>query len=203
MMEILGTFDRANYENYEWDDIWVEKAKNADAKRVLYIGDSVARGIRRSATALSGERLIFDGYSTSKGIDNPWIKEQLCLIVQQNWSQKAVLFNNGLHGWHLDPEAYGVYFEDMLRFLRDLFPETPIFPVLTTTVASGNGKSVVAARNDVVRKLAQKYDLPVIDLYDVSLSSGNFISHDGIHPTQEGYELLAKKILKVLEENRI
>ena len=199
----MEAFDRSVYETYEWDDFWMEKAKRPEGKRVLYIGDSIARGTRRLATARSEERLLFDGYSTSKGIDNPWLKEQLRLIAQQCWPPAAVLFNSGLHGWHLDPGDYGARFEDMLLFLKELFPGTPLFPVLTTAVASEKGKAVVEARNRAVLMLAEKHGLPVIDLHAVSQSRGDFISGDGIHPTPEGYGLLAEAILSALREKGI
>jgi len=38
-------------ETYEWDNVWLEQAPVKDAKRVLYIGDSISCATRRVATA--------------------------------------------------------------------------------------------------------------------------------------------------------
>lgn len=193
-------FEKSVFETYEWDDCWMEKARDREAKRVLYIGDSIARGTRRRATALSRERLLFDGYSTSKGVDNPWLMEQLRLFAQQIYRPAAVLFNNGLHGFHLRLEEYSACYEEVLLFLQKLFPDVPVFPVLTTAVTQQRGEDIVRGRNDVVRKLAEKHSLKIIDLYSVSAEREGYLSDDGIHPVPMGYELLAKELLRSLEE---
>ena len=48
---------------------------------------------------------------------NPYFKPTLELFMKQQNKCDAILFNNGLHGWHLSPEAYEAYYEQMLRFL--------------------------------------------------------------------------------------
>ena len=54
------------------------------------------------------------------------------------------------------------------------------------------------ARNEVALEIAKKYDLPVIDLYTVSINNKDLLTEDGVHFTKAGYEKLAEKILETL-----
>ena len=88
----------------------------------------------------------------------------------------------------------------MICFLRNLFPDTPLLLALTTAIASYRGNDRVREENRQVLKLAERYALPVIDLYTVSKG---FLGEDGIHLTQDGYEALAGEIVRVLKDSGI
>ena len=100
------TENRSNrYETYEWDDMWIDHANETDRKRAAYIGDSISVGTRRIATARTNEEILFDGFGTSKALDNPYFKDSIRLFFKQLPNVDTVLFNNGLHGWHLNDET--------------------------------------------------------------------------------------------------
>ena len=88
-------------ETYEWDNVWFEHTEIETPDRVLYIGDSISCATRTVATELSGYSVIFDGFGTSKGLDNPYYKPSLKAFAIQEPRRDAIIFNNGLHGWHL------------------------------------------------------------------------------------------------------
>lgn len=189
------------YETYEWDSTWIEHANDTEVPRILYIGDSISCATRHIATANSGNKIFFDGFGTSKGLDNPFFKESINVYVAQSPSKDAVIFNNGLHGWHLaDDGDYAAFYEDMVKFLLDKFKDVPIAIVLTTDVESAETSKRVTARNEEALKIAEKYSLPVIDLHSVSVANKNLLSEDGVHFTHEGYVSLADEILKRLPE---
>lgn len=96
------TENHNKYEGFEWDNAWLDHINDKEAKRVLYIGDSISCGLRSVATALSEEQIRFDGFGTSKSLDNPYFKESIRLFAGQQGKRDVVLFNNGLHGWHLE-----------------------------------------------------------------------------------------------------
>ncbi len=190
-----------NLETYEWDNTWIEHANKDDIGRVLYIGDSISCGTRGEATRLSGGKYYFDGLGTSKAIDNPYFFETISLFANQQRSRKLVLFNNGLHGGHLDGEAYYEHYEKMVQFLIEEFPETKIALLLSTFINRPNEvEKVVKVRNEKVLALAEKYKLPVIDLFKVAEENQDKLSQDGVHFTKEGYEKLAEEILKRIDE---
>lgn len=104
-------------ETMEWDNTWWEQTANTTAKRILYIGDSISCGTRHCITALSNAEIVCDGFGTSKGIDNPHLKASIELCMKQQSKCDMILFNNGLHGWHLSNEEYEKYYEELLLFL--------------------------------------------------------------------------------------
>lgn len=193
-------------EKYEWDNVWWEQTDITSSHRVLYIGDSISCVTRRLATEVSGGELLFDGLGTSKAVDNPYFPDTVRLFTAQQPEHCAIVFNNGLHGWHLDDETeYASAYETLLKFMLEHFGDTPIFLALTTAVADPERNARVLARNRAVRGIAERYSLPVIDLYTITDTHRDLISADGVHLAREGYTLLAEEIVarirSVLEKN--
>ena len=202
------TYEASNekrvFETYEWDSAWLEIAYDTNIKRVLYIGDSISCQSRKIITAKADGKLYFDGFGTSKGIDNPWFEESIKLFTKQQPNRVAIMFNNGLHGWHLEDETdYKLHYEKMLQFLLSHFKDTPLFILLTTHVADEERNARVIKRNKAAAELAEKYNLPVIDLYSLIEKNPGFIRPDGVHLVEEGYNLLAEAILNKLSEAEI
>lgn len=188
-------------ETYEWDDSWIEHANTKGIPRVLYVGDSISRGTRNIATAVADKKILFDGFATSKAVDNPYYIDELALFAKQQGERSVILFNNGLHGWHLDDETkYVKEYEKMICFFLHEFNGTPLVLLLTTHVKNEEEDARVLVRNRVVRELAQKYSLPLIDLYTVTKEHSELYIHDGVHLTEEGYQLLAETIVKQVRE---
>ena len=188
-------------ETYEWDKVWIDHASTEGLTRILYIGDSISCATRRVATATAEGRFYFDGFGTSKALDNPYFKESVRIFARQQGTRKAIVLNNGLHGWHLDDETeYAEAYEDMILFLLKEFPGTPLALLTTTHVASEEREGRVIKRNRVMMALAQKYDLPVIDFYTITKEAPELLSGDGVHLSKDGYVLLAKELVKRVGE---
>lgn len=192
--------DRKKLETFEWDNVWIEHAEKDDITRILYIGDSISVGTRHIATGLGLQKAYFDNFGTSKALDNPCFCDALRLFGVQEGYRHAVIFNNGLHGWHLDDEKeYPEYYEKMVLFLLDAFKGTPVFLVLTTHVRDEELNKRVVKRNCAVKAIAKKHCLPTIDFYTPSAENPDLISGDGVHFTEEGYHVLAKTALRELQ----
>ncbi len=189
------------YETYEWDRVWIDHAPDKTTKRVLYIGDSISEATRGVLARMYGESVRVDGYATSKSIDNPCFADAVSLLSRQLSRTDVVLFNNGLHGWHLDPETYGFFYRKMIQFLLEKFSDSRIFIVLTTYVTASARMDGVVARNQVAESIANEYHLPVIDLYSVTKEHRELISKDRIHLTIGGTELIAERILNALTKD--
>ncbi len=69
-------------ETYEWDNVWWEQANTKDVPRILYIGGSISCGIRRIATEIADGEFFFDGFGTSKALDNPYFAESIRLFAK-------------------------------------------------------------------------------------------------------------------------
>ena len=184
------------YETYEWDNVWWEQADVTGVPRVLYIGDSISCATRRVATAAAEGKIFFDGFGTSKAVDNPYFSESVRLFAQQQGEREVIIFNNGLHGWHLDDDTeYIQYYEQLVKFLLSEFGATPIVLILTTAIADEKRNARVIKRNNAVVKLAAAYNLSVVDLYSVVNEHRELLSPDGVHLIPEGYKLLASALL--------
>lgn len=187
-------------EKYEWDNVWWEQPCNHTKLRVLYIGDSISCPTRRIATKLSGEEILFDGLGTSKAVDNPYFAESIRLFSRQQKNRDIIILNNGLHGWHLsDSTEYKFHYEELVKFLMEEFKDTPLALVLTTCVPGERNERVIA-RNNSVKEIAQKYQLPIIDLFSVSVENLHLQIQGDAHWTEEGYHKLAEKILAAVWE---
>lgn len=189
-------------ETYEWDSTWIEKTENTEAKRVLYIGDSISCGTRDVLHNTDGIKVLVDGFASSKALDNPYYIDALSAFVKQEKRLDAVLFNNGLHGFHLTDGEYAELYERFLDKLSELFGDTRLYLLLSTAVNKELNEAVIA-RNNAVKKIAEERGLPIIDLYSVSAENAEYHIPDGTHFTEEGYRILAREILKCLEEDGI
>lgn len=187
-------------ETYEWDNVWFEHANDPEHLRVLYIGDSISCGTRHQATAVTGEKIYFDGIGTSKAIDNPYFKDSIRLYAAQQERRNAVIFNNGLHGFHLSTEEYAEHYESVVKFLLEEFAGTPVALVLSTAVKNEATAKKVIERNNAVLNIADKYNLPIIDIHTVSVARLNEIDEDGVHFGNAGYVPFAEVIVKRLQE---
>lgn len=192
-------------EAYEWDDIWRIHANDGEKSRALIIGDSISRGCRHKTAALSEDKLYIDNLATSKAIDNPFLYDTVALTIKQEASLSLVHFNNGLHGWHLSAEEYQSHYDALIGKLIKAFPDVLFILALSTPIRNGRDPSLfserngeVIKRNAAVVKIAEKYSLPVNDLYSVIGDSYTYYYTDGVHFTEEGYSVLSAAIDKKL-----
>lgn len=203
MSDFTYEFENRNerLETYEWDKVWIEHANADDLTRVLYIGDSISCATRTVATAKAEGKLYFDGFGTSKALDNPYFQDSVRIFAKQQGTRRAVVFNNGLHGWHLDDETeYAEAYEKMILFLLKEFSGTPLALLTTTHVANEDREKRVIKRNQLMADLAKKYDLPVIDFYTITKEHADLLSPDGVHLSKDGYKLLAEELVKRVSE---
>lgn len=187
-------------EIFEWDQTWIEHTEDLTAPRALYIGDSISIPTRVKLNGVFGETLRVDGFASSKAADHPYLIESVRLFtLQQAAPYRAVLFNNGLHGWHLDDaEAYPRHYERVITALREIFPAATLLPLLTTPVSDPARDARVRRRNEAVNGIAAKFGLRTVDLYHSDPALPSYLSADGVHFTDEGYRILATAAADVL-----
>lgn len=187
-------------ERFEWSNTWHEEAPTENAKRILYIGDSISLMTRLHMNRIRKEDGAFvDGIHTSKGLDNPTYLDFVTLFAREEGAREVILFNNGLHGWHLSDEAYEEAYEALVTAIRDAVPAKHFFLILSTRLKSEERTARVLARNEAVKRIGEKLGLPVIDLYSVSDEHFDLLAKDGVHYTDAGYTLFAERIWNELE----
>ncbi len=188
--------DKPILEEYEWDDLWWERNDDTTHPRLMYVGDSISRGIRQHWNGATGARWYLDNYATSKAVDNPFIIPMAVnFFRQQPNPYDAVLVNGNMHGWHLTDDAFRTHYEALIKALKEACGDVPLVVVTSSAFVDGEKDKTVQARNAIAKALAEKFDLPVIDLYPLSQT---LPYTDGAHLTGEGYCGLARLISDVL-----
>ena len=187
-------------ESIVWDDTWIHWLDQPAATRALYIGDSISRGVRVVGNGMFGTKLFFDTFSTSKSLDNPYFFPTLKMFADQQPHREAVLFNNGLHGWHLTEEEYGELYDAFVDELICEYGQDKINLVLTTYSASEHyPNDRVIARNEIALRIAEKKNLKVIDLYTVAEANKDHLL-DGVHFDDIGYTALVNALADAIKE---
>ncbi len=194
-------------ETYEWDDVWFEQAPDMSLPRALMIGDSISRGCRQKMIVyLKGVGYV-DNYATSKALDNPCLKSMISIVLAQQPRCDAIQFNNGLHGWHLEDAEYERQYEDMLLFLQEkIEPEKLVITLTTPVREKGNVLKIsvrnqrVIRRNEIVKRLCEKYKLSVNDAYTPLLNRPELYRDDGVHFEEEGYQILTQIFAQKLKQ---
>ncbi len=188
---------KSKIETYEWEYAWRDRFETD--KRILIIGDSISVGYRGLIAEASGGVWRADGLATSKGIDNEYFKSALDSFIEQREKYDFMIFNNGLHGWHLSAEEYGRCYKEFIMYL--LQKNIPLAIVLTTPAREKNNTAFfdrrnyeVIKRNTCAAKTAEELNIPIIDNYTLLADKRELFSNDGIHLSKEGYMLIAKNI---------
>ncbi len=183
-------------ELYEWTHVWQENAPDEETVRVLYVGDSISECNRPEMNRLANGELLVDGFATSKALDNPNYLPFLKLFAEEEGHREVVLFNNGLHGWHLSEEEYEVAYERLALALREAAPAKKMLLLLTTRVKDEDRTRRVQARNEAVRRIAARHGFPIVDLYALSEQHFDLLSSDGVHFTPAASAIFAEALLQ-------
>lgn len=195
-------------ETYEWDNIWWEHAPDTAKKRALIIGDSISCGYRGRVNALLAGEIYADGFGTSKAVDNPYFKPSLDLMIAQSGCS-LMLFNSGLHGWHLSVAEYEAHYLDLVKGLVRDYPDKSLALMLSTPTRCDDDLSkpddtrnaVIRARNEAVRRIADNLGLDVIDLYAPLADRDGSLWNDPFHLCADGYEMLAALVADYIRKH--
>ncbi len=197
----------AKLETFEWERIWWEHIDDPEKPRALIIGDSVSCGYRDILNKLLQGEVYLDGLGTSKAVDNPLFPKLIDYMHSQYQEYDAILFNNGLHGWHLSDDDFEKYYRELLCYVKNCFPDKRLVVMLSTPVRKGKDIAVFDARNDRVIErnrrailVAKELDAEVLDLYSVLVEHPKLYREDGVHLLEDGYEVLAKHCLEIFKK---
>lgn len=103
---------------------------------------------------------MFHNLATSKAIDNLFLLQMLQLYANQPGEYQVILFNSGLHGWHLeDTTEYQEHYEKVMQGLKEIFPKSQIVVLTSTRVEDKERNVRVQKRNESVKKVVDKLGL--------------------------------------------
>ncbi|MFA7636765.1 MAG: GDSL-type esterase/lipase family protein [Monoglobales bacterium] len=188
-------------ETFEWDRTWWSYANDNKTPRALFVGDSITCRYSPFVSDVVGDKILVDSFSTSKALDNPAFMPMVEMVMSQQSNYKIIVFNNGLHGFHLSEEEYGKWYGKRIKELREKLPEVKLIISLTTPIRKGENvseiddrNSRVTGRNAEAKKVAEEFGIETVDLYSLVIDKPEVFSHDGVHFLEAGYKLLAEKM---------
>ena len=183
------------FENKEWTRLWYDEAADRETPRVMLIGDSVTAGYTQAVNRHLDNQLRADSIASSKALDHPaYMAEIDFFACEFGFDYRLIHFNNGLHGWHLSAEEYGRQLDAKVSWLMYHFPGAKL-TLATSTPVTVNGSpetlnaeknAVVVARNEQVKAVARRYNLPVDDLYAAMVNHPEWRNADGFHYNEQG-----------------
>lgn len=200
----------ADYRNYapaktsripeaiEWTQTYAYGTDRPDLPRVLLIGDSIVVGYHDGVRKELEGRMTVSYWSTSKCVTSQDYFREMDLIVKA-YRYDIVCFNNGLHSLSSDRGEWEAAYDAALRFLRDALPEAKLFVTLCTPLENGTRSCISRELSDYAQKEAEKYGLPVIDLF----SQTDALDHtalwaDGTHFRPEVRAMQAKWVAEAV-----
>ncbi len=189
-------------ETYEWANLWWEHAEDFDSPRIIVIGDSITNGYRgQLQQKLNGLGVMVDLYAGSRSVeDEAYFKEtEYVLGVHHGYNYKVIQLNNGIHGDHITADDYEKGYRRELELVKSLHPEA-VLALATSTIYTPKGMEgkideernrFILDRNEIVRRLADEYKLPLNDLFRVTSGHAEYAQPDTVHFTFEGYDALS------------
>lgn len=164
----------------EWSNTWVEDARDFKKKRILIIGDSVARAFRGSLNdKLPQYSIDFIGFSFSLE-DSSLYNICQAYFADRHYCYDMILLNVGAqHGFYIaadkkttDADKFKVAYDNFLNYVKDYCQNIAVLTATPNVLDSDVSKydevknKEIVKRNQLSEEIAKKYGYPVVDLYD-------------------------------------
>ncbi|MCF7853270.1 MAG: SGNH/GDSL hydrolase family protein [Candidatus Pacebacteria bacterium] len=191
-------------EHIEWLDVWVEAAEEPSVSRVLLVGDSITRSYYPHVNDRLKETFACARLATSKCVSDPLFLKELKLVLDE-YEFSIVHFNNGLHGWDYNEDAYA---SGLARTLDALCAHSATGTIIwgsTTPVRQKGALEKLDAKTDRVRErnriaatLADSRGIPVNDLFNAAVKHPEYFAEDGVHFGEAGQAVLGNLVAEAI-----
>ena len=174
-------------------------------KNVLLLGDSLRMGYEPFVRAmLKGRAGVFGPEENGRWAG--YTLNSLRFWVPDFPEPDVIHWNNGL--WDLGddynlgrpfslPDEYVSALERTIIVLQQMYPKAKI--IMATTMPTDNpDSSDIESYNELLKKVADKYNLLVDDLFPIIKGHTELIGEDHIHLKEEGYRLVAKQVVDMI-----
>jgi len=191
-------------EKTEWTNMrWNDAPDNCKA-RILLVGDSIVVGHEKLLHEIVKDEYCIDSFATAKCVsDVDYMKELNFMLASNDYS--LVIFNNGLHGFDIDDEAYEENLEEALIDLNKRVKKlawrtsTPVRQKEDLNKFETERTPRVLRRNAFAAKVAKEQNIPVLDLYTPMAENVEYFSPDAIHYNDQGKEIQAKMLAEFIK----
>ncbi|MBE6797472.1 MAG: SGNH/GDSL hydrolase family protein [Ruminococcaceae bacterium] len=198
-------------EEYIWSRVWKERLYDADKKRVMLIGDSIIEGYSFFVAEQLKQDYIVSRWTHSLAIDSKFVLPlmEFALLSDEKIKYDVIHFTHGGHGKWTTHEDYEAALDKTIKRLVEICPESKIIIATPTEyclpmlecqpVVDLEATELLSRRGEIAKKIAAKYNLTVNDMMQVSKANRYLHSDDGVHFTDEGYEVLAKSVAAAIK----
>lgn len=191
-------------EQIEWCDIWVSGARDDARPRALLIGDSITRSYYPHVQKQLSQAYACARVASSKCVSDPIFFKELDLVFC-DYSFPIIHFNNGLHGWDYDENAYASGLEAAFDFLLAHCRPSNLIWGSTTPVWQNAAERVLDAKNERVKqrnqiasKIAAERGIHVNDLFSAVIERPELFSADGVHFLESGQLVLGECVAQIV-----
>lgn len=206
----------SNREKIEWLNYWIEDANVNEGKRIILLGDSVTRELRKKLSFYMSEAYAVDLLAMSYNTFDDMILEEIEHFFQTSiYQYEFVFYQMGVHhGLHIncvesveDAANYEMRSMEILKVLKK-YADNVIVMASTLESDIHEGKRKVSCiyrkeiekRNKILEDAALKLDIGFYDINDkIDYSKIRFT--DRFHFGEKEYENIAKQIIKDLFPN--
>ena len=191
-------------ENIEWTNMrWNDAPDNCKA-RILLIGDSIVVGHESLLHDIVKDEYCIDSFATAKCVSDVDYMKELNYMLSSN-DYELVVFNNGLHGFDIEDEAYEENLKEAMIDLNKRVKKlawrtsTPIRTKEDLNKFEAEKTPRVLRRNAFAAKVAEELNVPVLDLYTPMSENVDYFSPDAIHYNEEGKAVQAKMLAEFIK----
>ena len=192
-------------ENIEWTNMRWNDAPDNCRGRILLIGDSIVVGHERLLHEIIKDKYCIDSFATAKCVsDIDYMRELDYMLASKDYD--LVIFNNGLHGFDIDDEAYEENLEEAMKDLNKRVKNlawrtsTPIRDKEDLDKFNSERNPRVIRRNAFAAKVAADSDIPVLDLYTLMEENVEYFAPDAIHYNEQGKEVQAQMLAEFINK---
>ena len=197
-----------NREKIEWLNYWIEDA-NKEKKRIVLIGDSVTRALRKMLNLFMNETYAVDLVAMSYGLlDDMAFGEIKHFFDVMNYQYEYVFFQlGGHHGYHVkcsDCSEEAILYKnksyEILTFLKERVQKVIVLSYTLENEFNAEGNAIenhnkeLIERNDLVRNSAEMAEILFYDLND-RINYKKVTYTDMCHFHEEWYEYIAKLMI--------
>jgi len=183
------------------------KEYNPELPNVLLIGNSVMNGYKNIVIPGLKEKMNVDYWLTPKHLKSEFLFEDLATIVRYR-KYDVIHFNIGLHGWQKGRIAKNEYVPLLEKYVSTLKENAgdarlvwgSITPVTETGKSELNSEinPTITKRNGLAKKLMNKLNIPVNDLYELVADKLELSKGDRFHWNPAGYNLMGSQCINVI-----
>ena len=189
-----------------WLSIWREGADKYDLPRVLLIGDSIVDAHGPAVQEELKGKYYVDRIATSRSFDQDYYWNLLDFFFSDTKIKyDLIIFNFGLHGFHVPTYDYGIYLDKLTKRLKRECSKVlyrNLTPMVNSSGEEWNEKQIglVIDRNEVAEKVMAGNGVEILDLYTPMLDKDDIRLPDPYHFNEKGIALQAKIIAEKVRE---